>query len=142
MKPVTETTRQQGDGDAVSRRAGNRRRVRLPGRLTWRDASGTLRFASVITRDLSDTDVFVECHGPASIPLFRLVHFQLERGLADSMDVPPALRRDAKVLSAVYRVGPRASATGTPGGYALRMLVEPSARVSAPALTACLAVAN
>jgi hypothetical protein len=29
------------------------------------------------------------------------------------------------VLSAVYRVGPYRSATGTPAGYALRLLVEP-----------------
>ena len=26
-------------------RVGNRRKIRVPGRLTWRDASGTLRFA-------------------------------------------------------------------------------------------------
>jgi hypothetical protein len=31
-----------------------------------------------------------------------------------------------KVLSAIYRVGPYRSATGTPQGYALRLLIEPS----------------
>jgi hypothetical protein len=29
------------------------------------------------------------------------------------------------VLSAVYRVGPCEAATGTPSGYALRLLVDP-----------------
>ena len=60
-------------------RVGNRRKLAVAGRLTWRDANGTLRFASVVTRDVSDTDAFVECQGPASIPKFRLVHFQVER---------------------------------------------------------------
>ena len=60
-------------------RAGNRRKLTVAGRLTWRDANGMLRFASVVTRDVSETDVFVECQGPASIPKFRLVHFQVER---------------------------------------------------------------
>jgi hypothetical protein len=34
--------------------------------------------------------------------------------------------QQGKVLSAVYRVGPYKSATGTPHGYALRLLVEPA----------------
>ena len=112
-------------------RIGNRRQVHLAGRLTWRDASGTLRFASVITRDLSEMDVFVECQVPASIPLYRLVHFQLERPARDAADLPAALQQ-GKVLSAVYRVGPYRPATGTPNGYALRLLVEPSGK-AAPA---------
>ena len=108
-------------------RIGNRLRVSLAGRLTWRDAGGTLRFASVVTRDISDFDVFVECQAPASIPLYRLVHFQLERNGRD-LALPPALQQ-GKVLSAVYRVGPYRSSTGTPNGYALRLLVEPRAAV-------------
>jgi hypothetical protein len=105
-------------------RIGNRRRVHLAGRLTWRDASGTLRFASVVTRDVSERDVFVECQVPASIPLYRLVYFQLERPARETVDLPAALQQ-GKVLSAVYRVGPYRPATGTPHGYALRLLVEP-----------------
>jgi hypothetical protein len=107
-----------------SPRIGNRRKVSVAGRLTWRDATGTLRFASVVTRDVSDVDVFVECQMPASIPLYRLVHFQLERPARDSTDLPAALQQ-GKVLSAVYRVGPYRPSTGTPNGYALRLLVEP-----------------
>ena len=111
-------------------RIGQRRNVAVAGRLTWRDAAGALRFVSVITRDVSDVDVFVECQMPASIPLYRLVHFQVERPARDYSELPPALRQ-GKVLSAVYRVGPYKSSTGTPQGYALRLLVEP-ARHAAP----------
>lgn len=110
-------------------RIGNRRRVNVPGRLTWRDSSGTLRFVSVTTRDLSDVDVFVECDRPASIPLYRLVHFQVEAPARGGKDIPEALQR-GKVLSAVYRVGPYMSATGTPQGYALRLMVEPKRAVA------------
>jgi hypothetical protein len=94
---------------------------------------------SVITRDVSDVDVFVECQVPASIPLYRLVHFQIERPIHDGQDLPPVLQR-GKVLSAIYRVGPYTSSTGTPHGYALRLLVEPQrATASTPEP---LAVAN
>jgi hypothetical protein len=126
----------------VTARIGDRRPLRLPGRLTWRDAAGTLRFVSVVTRDASDTDVFVECPVPTSIPMFRLVHFQLERSSRDVMDLPPALRRDAKVLSAVYRVGARTAATGTPEGYALRMLVEPASHAASAPVAYPMAIAN
>jgi len=124
-------------------RIGNRRKLRIPGRLTWRDASGTLRFVSVVTRDVSDVDAFVECEMPASIPLYRLVHFQIERAARDSGDIPAALQQ-GKILSAIYRVGPYRSATGTPQGYALRLLVEPKRKPSAAAAQAqpAFAVAN
>ena len=124
MIPSAET--RQTTPAAVRRaRIGNRRNVRVPARLTWRDASGTRRFVSVMTRDVSDVDAFVECEMPASIPLYRLVHFQIERPARGLDDLPVALQQ-GKVLSAVYRVGPYKSATGTPQGYALRLLVEPA----------------
>jgi hypothetical protein len=113
----------QSSSEGRHARIGNRRRVSVPARLTWRDASGTLRFVSVMTRDVSDVDVFVECQVPASIPLFRLVHFQVERPARDGQELPAALR-EGKVLSAIYRVGPYKTSTGTPSGYALRLLVE------------------
>jgi hypothetical protein len=105
-------------------RVAERRRVAVPGRLTWRDASGTLRFVSVVTRDVSDRDLFVECQIPASIPKYRLVHFQVERTARDTGELPGVLRQ-GKVLAAVYRVGPYQTSTGTPRGYALRLLVDP-----------------
>jgi len=113
----------QSSSEGHHARIGNRRRLSVPARLTWRDASGTLRFVSVMTRDVSDVDVFVECQVPASIPLFRLVHFQVERPARDGQELPAALR-EGKVLSAIYRVGPYKTSTGTPSGYALRLLVE------------------
>ena len=108
----------------VRERIGQRRKVRVSGRLTWRDASGTLRFASVVTRDVSDVDAFVECQVPTSIPLYRLVHFQIERPARGSAELPTVLKQ-GKVLCAVYRIGPYKPSTGTPQGYALRLLVEP-----------------
>ena len=128
MTPETSQKTQQ----LRQERIGNRRKVRVPARLTWRDATGTLRFVSVVTRDVSDVDAFVECQVPASIPLYRLVHFQIERPSRDAGDLPSVLQQ-GKVLSAVYRVGPYRSATGTPQGYALRLLVEPK-RAAAPAM--------
>jgi hypothetical protein len=120
-------------------RIGDRRRVSVPGRLTWRDSSGTLRFVSVTTRDVSELDAFVECDRPASIPLYRLVHFQVETPARAGTDIPEALK-GGKVLSAVYRVGPYQSSTGTPQGYALRLMVEPKRQ--AVQHRAPLAVAN
>ena len=84
-------------------------------------------------RDPSDLDAFVECQVPASIPLYRLVHFQIERG-ARECDALPLSLRNGKVLSAVYRVGAYRAATGTPHGYALRLLVEP-ARPAPPTMS-------
>jgi hypothetical protein len=131
----TVASNEQRQRPILQQRKGERRRVAVPGRLTWRDASGTLRFASVMTRDVSDRDVFVECQMPASIPLYRLVHFHIERPARDCADLPSVLQH-GKVLGAVYRVGPYASATGTPKGYALRLLVEPRMAVPAEALAA------
>lgn len=123
-------------------RIGNRRKVSIPARLTWRDASGTLRFVSVVMRDVSDVDAFVECQVPASIPLYRLVHFQVERPARDG-ELPVALQ-EGKVLSAIYRVGPHKTSTGTPMGYALRLLVETksNAQAESPVAERELALAN
>jgi hypothetical protein len=122
-------------------RIGTRRRLAIPGRLTWRDSTGTLRFTSVVTRDISESDAFVECQMPASIPLYRLVHFQVERSAQDRADLPAVLRR-GKLLSAVYRVGPYAPATGTPQGYAIRLLSEPVAAAQPATQAERIAVAN
>lgn len=103
----------------------------VPARLTWKDASGAVRFVSVMTRDLSDAGGFVECEAGAAIPLFRLVHLQIERSLRDS--ALPSPLRDGRVLAVVVRVGPFRRSTGTPSGYALRFLVEqPSVAVGVP----------
>ena len=108
-------------------RIGDRRELQVPGRLTWRDGNGALRFVSVVTRDVSDVDVYVECQTPTSIPLYRLVNFQVERAARTRTELPLALRQ-GRILSAVYRVGRFRPTTGTPHGYALRLLVEPCAQ--------------
>ena len=110
--------------DDTRRRSAERRRVALPARLTWKDASGAVRFVSVTTRDVSEAGLFVEADSPAAIPLYRLVHVQLERQARD-IDHVPARLREGRILSAIWRVAPCRSATGTPSGYALRFLVEP-----------------
>lgn len=109
----------------TGQRQHERRQVNLPARVTWKDASGAVRFVSVTTRDLSDAGVFVECEGGAAIPLHRLVHVQVERSLRATDAALPAVLRDGRVLAAVWRVAPCRKSTGTPTGYALRLLVEP-----------------
>jgi hypothetical protein len=98
--------------------------VTLPARLTWKDASGAVRFACVKTRDISEAGVFVEAEGATAIPLYRLVHLQLERDVRGAAGIPERLR-EGRVLSAVWRVGACRRSTGTPDGYALRFLVDP-----------------
>ena len=114
-------------------RSTERRVVTVPARLTWKDASGAVRFASVVTRDVSESGVFVECDAGAAIPLYRLVHLQVERSTKLAEMLPPRLR-EGRVLSAVWRVAPCRKSTGTPSGYALRFLVDPpAASAAAPA---------
>lgn len=104
-------------------RSAERRAVALPARLTWKDQRGTVRFASVMTRDVSEFGVYVECSSAVSIPLFRIVQFQLESQGTGADQVPGSLR-SGRVLSAVYRLTP-ASPSGGRQGLALRLMVDP-----------------
>jgi hypothetical protein len=113
---------------ASNKRTADRRSVSLPARLTWKDQRGTTRFASVITRNVSEFGVFVECQGTVSIPLYRLVQFQLERDVRDSDPLPASLR-SGRILSAVYRVASPA-ANGGRQGLALRLLADPKRRAA------------
>ena len=125
-----------------NQRAAERQAVALPARLTWTDHRGTPRFASVMTRDLSDHGAFVECRTIVSIPVYRLVQFQLEREARSAPSVPETLRQ-GRILSAVYRVTPP-TLSGTPQGLALRLMVDPrrlSVTTSAEAPTKALATA-
>lgn len=116
-------------------RVAERTALRVPARITWKDASGAVRFASVMTRDVSDAGVFVECEAGAAIPLYRLVHLQIERAMVANQQLPIRLRK-GRVLSAVWRVAPCRRSTGTPSGYALRFLVDPRAAQTATTLEA------
>ncbi len=114
------------------KRAVERRRIAVPAQIVWKDAGGVTRVASVITRDVSDQGVAVDCLGGVPIPAFRLVYFLVDRN-ARMPDLPHPLRTSG-VLAAVFRVGPSNPATGAPTGYALRLLVEPArAAASLPA---------
>jgi hypothetical protein len=111
----------------ADKRAAVRRPIAVPGQIVWKDARGTTRMASVVTRDVSETGVSVEClEGPA-IPLYRIVYFQVDRSARAHKDLPAALR-GSNVLSAVFRVGDYSQRTGKPSEYGLRLLVEPAAR--------------
>jgi hypothetical protein len=105
-----------------NKRTDERRPVSLPARLTWKDQRGATRFAMVLTRNISNFGVYVECTSPVSIPLFRLVQFQLERDVRESDRVPGPLQQ-GRVLGAVYRVSPPSSAQRQ--GLAVRLMVDP-----------------
>jgi hypothetical protein len=108
-------------------RSAERRSVSLPARLTWKDQRGTTRFATVMTRNVSDFGVYVECQSPVSIPLYRLVQFSLERDVRDGDALPGALHQ-GRILSAVYRVTPPTSSRLQ--GLALRLMVDPKRAVA------------
>ena len=110
------------------KRGSTRRPLVVHGRVSWKDQRGTTRIANVVTRNVSDEAVYVEWREPSAIPMYRLVHFQVTAHARSLTDLPEPLRV-GKVLSAVFRVGARRTATGTPEGYALRLLVEPARQV-------------
>ena len=111
-------------------RASARQPVTLPARLTWKDQRGAARFAAVVARNISEHGVYVECHTPVSISLYRLVQFQLERDLQRADNTLPAALQQGRVLSAVYRVSP--PSPSKPQGLALRLMVD-SKRIVTPA---------
>jgi hypothetical protein len=109
------------------KRVSTRKEINVPARLTWKDQRGATRFASVVTRNVSDHGVYVKCQSAVSIPMFRLVQFQLEREVRDSDGLPEALRM-GRILGAVYRVFP-GSTGGRPQCLALRLMVDPRRRM-------------
>jgi hypothetical protein len=111
---------------SATERTTARQRVAVPARLTWKDQTGSIRFASGTTRDLSDSGAFVECTSAAPLPLFRLVHIQLETVAGNAAGAFPSER----VLAAVWRVE-RNDAPGAAQGYALRFLIDPAERGAA-----------
>jgi hypothetical protein len=120
----------QGGQGRSEKRAAERQRVEVPGQIVWKDARGTTRMASVVTRDVSEHGVLVDCLSGTPIPQYRLVYFQVNRDSRYSSELPAALRKNS-VLSAVFRVGPSQQSTGAPSFYALRLLVEPERKVAA-----------
>jgi len=117
------------------KRTSDRRQVSVPGQIVWKDARGNTKMISVVTRDVSDHGVSVECLNGAAIPLYRLVYFQVDRAERHRVDLPEALRKP-NVLSAIFRVGADNREIGAPSEYALRLLVEPARNTQAATRTA------
>ena len=115
---------QGGHQPRNDKRTAERRDLAVPGQIVWKDAKGNTKLTSVMTRNVSDNGVSVECLNGAAIPLYRLVYFQIDREARHRPDVPDALRKP-NVLSAIFRVGEDSRETGAPAEYALRLLVEP-----------------
>jgi hypothetical protein len=111
-----------------SNRAAERIPVTLPARLMWKDQRGTTRFACVVTKNVSEFGAYVECPSPISLPVYRLVQFQLEKDVKATDRVPEALRH-GRLTAAVYRVTPP-DAHGHGQGFALRLMVEPKRRAN------------
>lgn len=107
------------------KRTSERRSLAVPGQIVWKDARGNTKLTPVMTRNISEHGVSVECLTGAAIPLYRLVYFQIDREARHRPDLPDALRKP-NVLSAIFRVGEDNRATGAPSEYALRLLVEPA----------------
>ena len=105
------------------KRSSERVALAVPARLTWKDHEGTTRFASVVTCNVSECGVYVESSSPLSIPLYRLVRFQLERDVREARGLPMSLR-DGRALSAVYRIVLPVNSGGR-YGFALRLMVDP-----------------
>jgi PilZ domain len=116
----------QGSAGRTDKRSSERRKVQVPGQIVWKDHRGQTQMASVVTRDVSEHGVSIECRTGLSIPMYRLVYFQIDRLSRHHADLVPSLRKQ-NVLSAVFRVGPSNETTGTPTEYGLRLMVEPRA---------------
>ena len=116
---------QGGYQQRSDKRISERTRIAVPGQIVWKDARGNTRMSSVVTRDVSEYGVSVECLNGVAIPLYRLVYFQIDREARQHPDLPAALKK-SNVLSAVFRVGADNQAIGGPASYALRLLVEPA----------------
>lgn len=118
-------------GRGYEKRGSDRLRLAVPGQIVWKDHRGATKMASVVTRDVSQHGVSVECTGGTPIPLYRLVYFQVNKEARHRPDLPAALRK-SNVLSAIFRVGPYSDLTGAPTEYGLRLLVEPERQQATP----------
>lgn len=116
----------QGAGGVArtEKRATDRVPMRVPAQIAWKDAHGRSQAATVTTTDVSELGVRIESRSSLMLPLYRLVYFQVDRGVRNRADLPEVLKKQT-VLAAVFRVGPSSQVTGTPTEYALRLLVEP-----------------
>jgi hypothetical protein len=113
-------------------RDGERRSVALPVLLTWKDRCGATRRAYAVTRNVSRHGVYIECSSDVSIPLYRLVRFQLKCHGYYSGWLPAHLCQ-GEMLSVVYRVT-LSKSTNEPGGLALRLIAGSESNTDVPAV--------
>ena len=95
---------QGGHQPRTDKRTSERHDMAVPGQIVWKDAKGNTKLTSVMTRNVSENGVAVECLNGAAIPLYRLVYFQVDREARHRPGLPEALRKP-NVLSAIFRVG-------------------------------------
>ncbi len=118
-------------GHRSDKRQAERLAIEVPGQIVWKDAKGTTRMVFVITRNVSEQGVRVECLSGTPIPQYRLVGLSGgPRGASPSG--PP--RGAAQVERAVRHLPRRRMPAGhrrAARDYALRLLVEPERKVTA-----------
>src|SRR5678815_2442462 len=68
---------QGGHQSRGEKRTSERRSLAVAGQIVWKDARGNTKLVEVVTRDVSEHGVSVECTNGAAIPLYRLVYFQV-----------------------------------------------------------------
>ena len=127
----------QGGGGVgrSDKRTTERRRLQVPGQIVWKDGRGQTRMMPVVTSDVSEHGVKIECRSAVSIPMYRLVYFQVDKHVRTRHDLPETLRKQS-ILSAIFRVGASSDVTGAPTEYALRLLVEPAQATAVATKTA------
>ena len=122
--PIATRTPPASNGNA---RASERRRVALPARLMWKDQRGTTRFASAVTRDVSEFDVYVETQSVLSIPpSFR------SSNRATPWTRPGSRHMSRAPAGCLSRRHPLATEVAS---FALRLMVDPK-RYTMPSRTA------
>ena len=89
--------------------------------MTWTDAAGAIRSASIRTENVSELGALVECLSTTAIPLHRLVNLSLSARARQTRGLPTALRR-AGVQAAIYRVETPSDRHQPTRRYALRLL--------------------
>jgi hypothetical protein len=113
-----------GGAARAEKRRVDRIPMRVPAQVAWKDAQGRTQMAAVTTADVSEQGVRFDCRSSLTLPLYRLVYFQVDRAARNRADLPDILKKQT-VLAAVFRVGPTSQVTGAPTEYALRLLIEP-----------------
>ena len=92
--------------------------------MTWTDAKGSARSASIRIENVSELGLLVECLSSTEIPLHRLVSISLSPRARALLELPEALRHQ-DVQAAIYRVETPADPHQPTRRYALRLLVAP-----------------